>query len=123
MKRVDMRLYRDRLLDLRARLRGDVSAMENSTLRKTRSEGNGDLSNAPTHMADIGSDNFDQEFTLSLMQNDQLTLSHIEGALERIEAGDYGRCEGCGGVIPRTRLNAIPYTCHCVKCAAKLQGS
>ena len=59
---------------MRARLRGDVSAMADATLKRTRSEASGDLSSMPIHMADIGSDNFEQEFTLSLMENDEETL-------------------------------------------------
>ena len=76
----------------------------------------------PIHMADIGSDNFEQEFTLSLMENDDETLEMIEEALERIEDGSYGICAECGSAIPKTRLNAIPYTPYCVKCASRLQG-
>ena len=106
---------------LRARLRGDVSAMEQNSLRKNRSE-MGEMSTVPLHMADVGSDNFEQEFTLSLMQNDGATLSKIEAALERIEDGVYGSCEECGAAIPKTRLNAIPYTPYCVKCATELQS-
>ena len=122
MKKIDMRQYKEVLLKLRARLRGDVSALVDAALMKTRSEANGDLSSMPIHMADVGSDNFEQEFTLSLMENSEETLELIEAALERIEAGTYGSCEECGGRIPKMRLNAIPYTPYCVKCAAKLQG-
>ena len=122
MKKPDMKVYKERLLELRARLRGDVSAMADAALKKTRSEANGDLSSMPIHMADIGSDNFEQEFTLSLMENDEGTLNMIEAALERIEEAVYGRCQECGGIVPKTRLNAIPYTPFCVKCAAKIQG-
>lgn len=68
-------------------------------------------------MADIGSDNFEQEFTLSLMENDGGTLSAIEASLERIEEGTYGLCEECGVKIPKSRLNAIPYATLCVRCA------
>lgn len=115
--------YKERLLVLRARLRGDVTQMADSALSRSRTEGNGDLSSMPIHMADIGSDNFEQEFTLSLMQSEEDTLEKIEQSLERIEEGTYGRCEECGGRIPKQRLNAIPYASFCVKCAAKLEQS
>ena len=123
MKKADTKVYKERLIQLRARLRGDVNAMADAALRKTRSEASGDLSSMPIHMADIGSDNFEQEFTLSLMQNDEGTLEQIESALERIEDGDYGSCVECGGNVPKTRLNAIPYTPFCVKCAEKAEGN
>jgi DnaK suppressor protein len=117
MKNAEMQVYKDQLLILRARLRGDVDHMADSALRKSRSEANGDLSSMPIHMADIGSDNFEQEFTLSLMENDGGTLTQIEASLERIEEGTYGQCEECGMKIPKSRLNAIPYAILCVRCA------
>ena len=115
----DMGYYRERLLALRARLRSDVDQLADAALKKSRSEANGDLSSMPIHMADIGSDNFEQEFTLSLMENDGAALEKIESSLERIEEGSYGKCEECGAKIPKSRLNAIPYATHCVKCASQ----
>jgi len=119
MNKADVKIYRERLLELRARLRGDVSQMADATLKKSRSEANGDLSSMPIHMADIGSDNFEQEFTLSLMQSEEETLDLIEASLERIEEGTYGQCEECGVKIPKMRLNAIPYASLCIKCASQ----
>jgi DnaK suppressor protein len=75
----------------------------------------------PIHMADVGTDNYEQEFTLSLLQKDEGKLELLEAALERIEEGVYGTCAECGGRIPKTRLNAIPFTPHCVKCASKIE--
>ena len=121
MKKADMKPYKKPLLAMRARLRGDVSAMADAALRKTRSEASGDLSSMPIHMADLGSDNFEQEFTLSLMQTEEGTLEAIESALERIEDGVYCTCEECGGLITKSRLNAIPYTSLCIKCAEELE--
>ena len=121
MKKDDLKLYRNRLLVLRARLRGDVNSMAEAALNKSRMEGNGDLSSMPIHMADIGSDNFEQEFTLSLMQSEEDILDKVESSLERIEEGSYGTCEECGVRIPKTRLNAIPYAEFCVKCAERVE--
>ena len=123
MKKTEMRVYKERLLLIRARLRGDVHAMTEAALSKTRSEASGDLSSMPIHMADVGTDNYEQEFTLSLMENDEDTLDKIEAALERIEDGTYGSCVECAGKVPKTRLNAIPYTPYCVKCAGKLEAT
>ena len=117
MKKAEMQVFKDQLLLLRARLRGDVSQLADAALNKSRSEANGDLSSMPIHMADIGSDNFEQEFTLSLMENEGVTLSQIESSLERIEEGVYGQCEECGARIPKNRLKAIPYATLCIRCA------
>lgn len=123
MNKQEMKVYKQLLVALRGRLRGDVNAMADAALNKTRSEASGDLSSMPIHMADVGTDNFEQEFTLSLMESEEETLVQIEGALERIEDGVYGLCVECEGRIPKARLNAIPFTAHCVKCASKLQGN
>jgi DnaK suppressor protein len=123
MNQAEIKVYKERLLSLRARLRGDVNQMADAALKKSRSEANGDLSSMPIHMADIGSDNFEQEFTLSLMENEGAALEKIEASLERIDEGTYGECEECGVKIPKTRLNAIPYATLCVKCASQQEGS
>ncbi len=121
MKKREMKEFKELLVMMRARLRGDVNALANAALHKTRMEASGDLSSAPIHMADVGSDNFEQEFTLHLMENDGAALDKIEAALERIEDGVYGSCVECDRVVPKTRLKAIPYTPYCVKCAGKLE--
>ena len=121
MKKLEMKVYKDRLLLLRARLRGDVSQMADAALKKSRLDRGSEASSMPIHMADLGSDNFEQEFTLSLMENEEETLDLIEMALERIEDGAYGQCDECGLKIPKTRLNALPYAPLCVKCAGQLE--
>jgi DnaK suppressor protein len=120
MKKVDMLAYRDKLHAIRSRLRGDVTAMAEVALRKSGMEGS-DSAGMPIHMAELGSDNFEQEFTLSLMETEEDTLTLIESALERIEEGNYGRCLQCDGAIPKARLNAIPYTPVCIKCAEAME--
>ena len=118
----DSKPFKEVLLAIRARLRGDVTAMADGALRKPRSENNGDLSSMPIHMADIGTDNFEQEFTLALMETEEDTLSAVEGALERIEEGAYGICTECGSRIPKARLNAIPYAPYCIRCASEVES-
>ncbi|HEV3343170.1 MAG TPA: TraR/DksA family transcriptional regulator [Pirellulales bacterium] len=121
MKKAEIKVYKERLLALRSRLRGDVSQMADAALRKNRMDGGGEISSMPIHMADLGSDNFEQEFTLSLMENEEETLDLIELALERIEDGSYGSCDECGAKIPKARLNALPYAPLCVKCAGQME--
>lgn len=123
MKKVEMKVYKEKLLSLRARLRGDVTQMADAALKKNRMDRGSDPTSMPIHMADLGSDNFEQEFTLSLMENEEGTLEAIEMALERIEDGTYGQCDECGVKIPKARLNALPYAPTCVKCAEHLERS
>lgn len=122
MKKAEMKVYKERLLALRARLRGDVSQLAEAALKKNRMDG-GEISSMPIHMADLGSDNYEQEFTLSLMESEEGVLEAIELALERIEDASYGDCDECGVKIPKARLNAIPYAALCVKCAGHMERS
>ena len=84
-------------------------------------EASGGLSNMPLHPADLGTDNFEQEFTLNLLQNQEQVLQEIADALERIRARSFGLCEECQQPIPAPRLDALPYARHCMACARKLQ--
>ena len=122
-KKPDVQPFKEKLLLLRARLRGDVSAMADATLNRTRSEASGDLSSMPIHMADIGSDNFEQEFTLGLIENEEELLREIDGALERISEGTFGDCEECNKAIRKTRLKALPHARLCVACQRKEEES
>ena len=73
------------------------------------------------HMADSGTDNFDRDFALSLLSSDQDAVYEIEEALKRIEKNTYGICELTGKPIPRTRLEAIPWTRFTVQAQAQLE--
>jgi DnaK suppressor protein len=111
-------IHRARLLALRARLLGDVTQMEDNALNKDHSK----TTTMPTSMAELGSENFDQELTLSLLGSETNALDQIEAAIRRIEDGRYGQCEACGVKIPKTRLDAIPYAARCVQCASKQEA-
>lgn len=121
MKRDELDSYRTVLQGLRARLRGDLDQMTDEALRRAQPESSGNLSNVPLHMADVGTENYDQEFTLGLIENEQSTLEQVQEALSRIELGTYGRCQECNEAIAKPRLQALPYTRHCIQCARKLE--
>ena len=115
--------YRQLLLGIRQQFNGDISHLTEEALRRAGGEASGSLSNMPIHMADLGTDNFEQEFTLSLIESEEGRLKEVAGALDRIELGTFGRCEECQKPIPKARLQALPYTRYCVDCARKLQQS
>jgi DnaK suppressor protein len=73
------------------------------------------------HMADSGTDNFDRDFALSLLSSDQDAVFEIEEALKRIERKTYGICELTAKLIPRARLEAIPWTRFTVESQAQLE--
>jgi RNA polymerase-binding transcription factor DksA len=122
IKAAELKVFRQTLESLRARLRGDVTTMADAALRHSGSDATGDLSRMPIHMADIGSDAYEQEFTLSLMANEEETLELVEQALQRIKAKKFGTCEECSGVIAKKRLEAIPFASMCIRCAEKMEN-
>lgn len=121
-KNEDIAGFRTALEGLRSRLRGDLDQMTDEALKRNQPEASGNLSNMPLHMADLGTENYDQEFTLGLIENEQMTLEQINQAIDRIETGSYGLCQECGQPIARPRLQALPYTPHCIECARKLES-
>ncbi len=118
MTKPDFATHRQRLLTLRARLRGDMTQMEDNALSKDET-----ATRMPEDMAELGSGNFDQELTLSLVGSEKAALDEIDRALERIKNGNFGQCEECGTMIPKPRLVAIPYASLCVQCASRQESS
>ena len=122
MKKADVKPFKEMLLQLRARLRGNVSSMADAAL-SNNGAGKGGSSAVSNHMTDMGSVTYEQNNTILLMNNEGESLTQIEAALERIEQGVYGSCIECENRIPKMRLKAIPYTPYCVKCASELETS
>jgi RNA polymerase-binding protein DksA len=117
----ELEAYRQLLLDKRRALIGDMNGIEAEALRTNRQEGSGDLSNMPTHPADIGTDNFEQEFTLGLLESERTLLSEINSALERIDNNTFGVCQGTGQPIGAARLKARPWAKYCIDYAKLLE--
>ena len=113
--------FRKLLLQKRNEILQSVVEIEDETLRKSRLDASGDLSSMPIHMADLGTDNFEQEFSLELMDSERRLLEEIEAALDRVETGTYGICEGTGNPIPKARLEAQPGARYSVEYAKMVE--
>ncbi len=121
LSKKELEAFRQLLLAKRATLAGDVTNMTDEALRKNGQNGAGDLSNMPIHMADLGSDNFEQEFTLGLIESESALLREIDEALQRIEDRTYGICLGTGKPIGKARLKAQPWAKYCIDYARRLE--
>lgn len=115
--KADLQYFRNLLLEKRREILGDVGSMESEAF-KTGSN----LSNMPIHMADVGTDNFEQEFTLGLIESERQILREIQEALVRIDEGTFGICQGTGKPINRVRLEAVPWTKYCMEYAKALES-
>jgi RNA polymerase-binding transcription factor DksA len=111
--------YRTRLEALASRLRDDAAAMAEQTHRASGGQGDGELSNAPMHLADMGTEEYLHDLNATLLENQEYLAGEALAALQRLDEGRYGDCEECGETIPKARLEAIPYARHCVQCASK----
>ena len=102
--------YYNMLIELRDHVRSGLDLHTKDTLKRSSKDDTDDLSSYSQHMADAGTDNFDRDFALSLVSNEQEALSEIEAAIDRIFDGTYGICEITGQQIKRERLVAVPFT-------------
>jgi RNA polymerase-binding protein DksA len=113
--------FRQALLLKRKSLIGDMAAIRDAVMGNSQQDASGDLSKMPIDMADVGSDNYEREFNISLIEGDQTILAEIEEALQRMEAGAYGVCSNpeCGKEIAKARLEIKPYAKLCIECQRK----
>lgn len=124
MKPEELTGFRIMLSMLQARLRGDVEQLKEEAFSGSEAGGDQRSSN---HMAEMGSDAWDLDFSLQLVENDQGVLEEIKHALKKVDEGTYGLCELCleqglpetKARIPKTRLQAIPHARNCVDCERK----
>ena len=117
LSKSDLQYFRNLLLEKRREILGDVGSMESEAFK-----GGSNLSNMPIHMADVGTDNFEQEFTLGLIESERQTLREIQDALVRIEDGSYGICQGTNKQIPRVRLEAVPWAKYTIEYSRLLES-
>jgi RNA polymerase-binding protein DksA len=110
--------YRDLLIDKRHELVGDMHSMEGEALR---TNGGSNLSTLPMHMADLGTDNYEQEFTLGLVEKERNLLREINDALAKIQNGTFGLCEGTGKPIGKPRLEAQPWARFSIEYARQME--
>jgi DnaK suppressor protein len=76
---------------------------------------------ATQDIADRAASSYNKEFLFSQSNNDRQLLLMVEGALARIREGSFGECISCGKEINPKRLEAVPWTRHCIECQEKLE--
>lgn len=104
MNKKDMKKFEQMLLEQRQRLINSIRSIE----EESRSEGGRDASPDLASYAEAGTDAFEMETALNIASHESDQLKEIDAALERIQKGTYGVCEGSGQEIPRKRLEVFP---------------
>jgi DnaK suppressor protein len=72
-------------------------------------------------IADRAASSYTKEFLFHQSNNDRQLLQMVDGALERLREGEFGECISCGKEINAKRLEAVPWTRHCIECQEKLE--
>jgi DnaK suppressor protein len=119
----DIARFRELLLKIESRIRGDYQHLTDEALE------NFNGSRSPQHLAELGTDAYEREFSLRFAESDERMLQEIHDALQRMEAGTFGLCEAClaagksrsQALIPKTRLKEIPHARNCVDCERELE--
>lgn len=109
--------YRSILLRKRGELVGDVADLEQQALQGA----SGSLSHTPQHMAEQGSEAYDQSLQLDLAAADRKLIREIDDALKRIDAGSYGVCELTGVPISTDRLEELPWARYSIEAAREIE--
>ncbi|HDL77187.1 MAG TPA: hypothetical protein ENG36_00270 [Lentisphaerae bacterium] len=112
----EKKALKEALIQLRDRIIDEIRFLSADNLARSQREATGDLSGYGLHMADQGTDNFDRDFAVNLVSSEQDVLYEIDEALQRLEAGTYGKCENCGEYIDKERLEALPFARLCIRC-------
>jgi RNA polymerase-binding protein DksA len=114
----ELKEFRKLLLAKRRELVGDMTGIEAEALGADRQESTGDISD---HPADAGTDNFEQEFSLGLLESERNMLTEIDHALTRTDKGTYGVCLGTGKPISKARLAARPWAPYSIEYARMVE--
>ena len=105
---------------LRERLGGERARLLEQVNRLGENEYRG--SGYGNHIADDGTETFEQSKGVSIKRNEASILWQVEHALGKFELGTFGICEGCGAPVDRARLKALPYAQHCLGCKDRIEN-
>ena len=119
MNKKEAKIFYELLLKKKSELLKGIEHIANDNLKTSQRDAAGDLSAYSLHMADVASDNYEREFSLSLADAEQKVLNRINSALEKIDANTFGICELCEKKITKARLKIVPYAELCVPCQEK----
>ncbi len=108
--------YRKLIEKKKKALLKELNYLEDSSMKSTITESTGDISAYSFHMADQGTDAMEREKAFLFASREGRFLYHLNQALERMEKGEYGKCENCEKLISDDRLSAVPHARFCIAC-------
>jgi DnaK suppressor protein len=91
------------------------------TVSRTQQDGRTVDEDSAQDIADRAASSYNKEFLFSQSNNDRQLLQMVDAALARLHEGSFGECISCGKEINPKRLEAVPWTRHCIECQEKLE--
>jgi len=113
MEKKKLDTFKKRLEDRQRELR--------ATVNRTTQDGREADSESAQDIADRAAQSYNKEFLFHQSNNERQLLQMVESALSRIHEGTFGQCISCGEEINPKRLEAVPWTRHCIECQEKLE--
>jgi len=113
MEKKKLEVFKKRLEERQRELR-------NAMARSAQDGRDADLESAQD-VADRAANSYNKEFLFHQSNTDRQLLQMVDAALERIREGSFGECISCGNEINPKRLEAVPWTRHCIECQEKLE--
>jgi len=115
----DLRHYESLLKKEKKQVLQEISSVEEK-IKTGSPEGNTEENPYPYHWADVASYEEDKEMDSQILSQMTKKLEMIDNALNKIKDRTYGKCETCGNLIEKERLEVIPYARYCKNCRANL---
>ncbi|MEW6661632.1 MAG: TraR/DksA C4-type zinc finger protein [Bacillota bacterium] len=112
--------YRQQLVNAKEEAGRIVEGIDRQGLSLPLRETVAELSSYDNHPGDIGSETFERSKDLALRGLAVKRLEKIEKALDRMDAGTYGKCLACGKEISHARLEAEPEAEFCIDCSNRM---
>lgn len=113
MDKKRLEAFKKRLEDRQRELR--------QTVNRTAQDGRDADTESVQDIADRAAQSYNKEFLFHQSNNERQLLQMVESALTRIHEGTFGQCISCGEEINPKRLDAVPWTRHCIECQEKLE--
>ncbi len=113
MDKKKLEAFKKRLEARQQELRRNVS--------RTQQDGRTSDEDSAQDIADKAASSYNKEFLFHQSNAERQLLQMVEGALARIQDGSFGQCISCGQEINPKRLEAVPWTRHCIECQEKLE--
>lgn len=109
--------FKELLIKKRQELNGNAVFLREEGLEHSVNNG----STTPMHIAELGTDTFNQDLALSRLEHGEELLMQIEEALERIKLGTFGTCLRCDNPMKIGRLEIVPWATYCIACQERIE--